>query len=323
MHARIERQIEALIEVEIAVGRYRAVCSGDPDAAREEASKTGDAAPAGTPVPDGPLAPPGALADVLDGQSAPGAPAGGKRGLPGGQEADCCHPGASRSDADCSGATAPPEAVASTPAALDERACERCGASFAPNQRGGVVQRFCGVRCRRLAHQERRRPKPAPDGPEPPEALPELADILRTPMPPEPESVAVAKAPPAAPGRTGPERGYVSSTIANAPPIRDDVRAMVEQRRDREADQRFIEAGFRRSALRPWSALVMSGCALVVIRRRSCWGELLTRGLRNRLPVLTGRGPRRSAWCSAKTGASPDVIDRPARSRPGGASFHV
>jgi hypothetical protein len=80
------------------------------------------------------------------------------------------------------------------------------------------------------------RPKQAePHEPEPLEAL------LRTPMPAAPEPV--VKAPAAAPGRFKQERGLVGSQIADAPPIPHDARAMVEQRRDREADQAFIKAG--------------------------------------------------------------------------------
>ena len=44
---------------------------------------------------------------------------------------------------------------------------------------------------------------------------------------------------------------------------------------------------------------------------RSGWGSLLTGRLRNRLPLLTGRGHRRFAWRSVKTGASAPVTSRP------------
>ena len=105
-----------------------------------------------------------------------------------------------------------PQAVTPPPAAPGEQGCARCGAPFEPRQRGGIVQRYCGVRCRRLAHQERRKPKAAPDDPEPLEVL------LQAPMP----VVEEAAAPPAAPVRVGPERDYAGSQIANAPPIFED-----------------------------------------------------------------------------------------------------
>ena len=44
--SRLERQIEALAEVEAAVGRYRALCLGTPDAVR----RTGDEAPGGREI---------------------------------------------------------------------------------------------------------------------------------------------------------------------------------------------------------------------------------------------------------------------------------
>ena len=104
--ARIAQQIEALAGVEAAVGRYRAICAGTPDAVREEGSRTGDEPPAGTGVPDDPTARPGARADSAGGWGS-GAPAGGERRLPGGQEADCVRTRASRTGEDGRGATAP------------------------------------------------------------------------------------------------------------------------------------------------------------------------------------------------------------------------
>ena len=149
-----------------------------------------------------------------------------------GQDVDCRRTQAAGTGEDGAGATAPPGAVTPPPAAPGEQGCARGGAAFEPRQRGGIVQRYCGVRCRRLAHQERRKPKAAPDDPEPLEVL------LQAPMP----VVEEAAAPPAAPVRIGPERDYAGSLIANAPPIhedRDDARARMH---DRAGDDRFVAA---------------------------------------------------------------------------------
>ena len=149
-----------------------------------------------------------------------------------GQDVDCRRTQAAGTGEDGAGATAPPGAVTPPPAAPGKQGCARCGAPFEPRQRGGIVHRYCGVRCRRLAHQERRKPKAASDDPEPLEVL------LQAPMP----VVEEAAAPPAAPVRVGPERDYAGSRLASAPPIHDEETARRARRHDRSGDERFVAA---------------------------------------------------------------------------------
>ena len=124
------------------------------------------------------------------------------------------------------------------------------------------MQRYCGGRCRRLAHQERRKPKAASDDPEPLEVL------LQAPMP----VVEEAAAPPAAPVRVGPERDYAGSKIANAPPIFEDRDLMRARMHDRAGDDRFVAA--LAPALSPEARQRARPCASRrATRRRSCWGS--------------------------------------------------
>ena len=122
--SRIALQIEALAGVEAAVGRYRAICAGTPDAVREEGSRTDEASPAGTPVPDGLAARPGAPADSAGSLDGTGAPEGGNRRLSGVQDAAQAVDTAPPAGEDGPGATAPPASATPPP---ERRACAHCG----------------------------------------------------------------------------------------------------------------------------------------------------------------------------------------------------
>ena len=228
--ARIERQRAALIAVEVALMRYAELAGLDhPLPLPLSGGAPEDALPphaSGEPPGDAPAP----ALDAPDLGNGMGAPAGGKRRLPGGQDADGGAWGlAGRAR------TVGADSVLPAPG---KRACERCGATFEPRQSGGVTQRYCGLRCRRLAHKERR-PRKADlddddDDPEPLDAL------LRPPMPVvEKAEVAPPAAPPVRPGL---ERGYVGSMIANAPPIFDDAMMRAARIHDQAGDERFIAA---------------------------------------------------------------------------------
>ena len=230
--ARLEAKHAARVEIEAAVGRYRAICSGDPIAVRESGAPAGDVTPAGTPVPDDPPAPPGAPAHAPGGMDGPGAPAGGERVLPGGQEAGLrANPGEQDGRGRRGGYCTPLGAVTPPPAAPGSKAA----LAAAPRSSRGSAAASCSAiaGCDAAGSRtrgERRKPKAASDDPEPLEVL------LQAPMP----VVEEAAAHPAAPVRVGPERDYAGSRIANAPPIFEGRDLMRARMRDRAGDDRFV-----------------------------------------------------------------------------------
>jgi hypothetical protein len=231
---RVQAQIEVLAEIEAAVGRYRAVCSGDADAVRDIGAPRARSLRLVLECPktrSRVLEPwhtcrtawrgrryHRAESDAVSPPRRPGCRLRYTRGCQDGRGGP--------------GATAPPVTVTSPPAA-SRGECARCGAPFAPNQRGGHRQLYCSRRCRNLTHKDRRKPKAAPDEPEPEP----LEVLLSVPMPVV-EAVEVALAP----VRVKQERGYNHSLIATKPPIHDEHRTRLAQQHDRDADRPFVEA---------------------------------------------------------------------------------